>query len=59
MTDYAAALDGEAAMLVAVMGISRADLQILWAGSARDESSEEGWMLGTTEFRVLHQLALA
>lgn len=58
VADYGAALDAEAAAIVAVLGISQVDLHLTWEGSRRDTRSD-GWLVGSLTFRAIHRLALA
>jgi len=58
VSDYGAALDAEASAVVAVLGVSRADLHLTYVSSVRD-TSQEGWLIGGIRFRALHRLALS
>lgn len=57
VADIGTALGVEAAAVVAVLGVSKADVHITYSGALRDTGQEE-WLIGTIRFRALHRLTL-
>lgn len=56
--DWDAMLDAEAALIVAVVGISRRDLHILQAGASREVLGDGTYALSTVRFRAIHRIQL-
>lgn len=54
--DYSAALDAEADMVAAVLGIS--SLHVVLVGPLSRRAAAEGWILGTARFAVSHHYPL-
>lgn len=55
---YDSALAAEQAAVQAVVGMDRSDLSIVLDSLSR-KNVEEGWVLGTLRFRVIHRYALS
>lgn len=59
VADYASALDQEAAAIRAVCAVATTDgMQVLYRTSRRDDSTTEGFILGTITFDVYHRIDL-
>ena len=52
-------LDLEASAVVAVEGVSRTDLHVLYEGARRELSTSSEFCFSTLTFRAIHRLALA
>lgn len=57
-SDTGSAYDAEAEMVQAVLGISRTDLHVIYAGSPVRDTSSGDWLIGESRFRVLHRIDL-
>lgn len=56
--DYMLALDGEQALLLAVLGASNATHHSLTLTGATRDDTREGWLIGTARFTVTHRYGL-
>lgn len=59
VSDHAAALTAEAALIAACCGIPRSGGAKVRLDRAQRDTSQSGWMLGTLRFRIIHQLPTA